>query len=95
VRSFQPHGRDDSGVEGFFPEFDTHAPLIARFQSGESELGARRNQIVADGSLVAEKFIVDQNANRVTAEIIGSGVTLSIAIKAGERIRAAGLQDTA
>src|SRR5579863_8354017 len=44
----QSHGRHDAGFERPFPGLDAHAPAVARLQSGKAELGARRNQVVAD-----------------------------------------------
>ncbi len=66
--------------------------MIARFQSREAVLGPRRDQIVADGFLVPQKFIAELDTNRVFTEVVRSGVAFAVAIKTREGIRTAGLQ---
>lgn len=89
---FQPRGPDDTGVVGFLPELDAHTPLIACLETGETELGARRYQIVADRCLMPEELIVHHHADRVLPYVVGTGVTFPVAIKSGERIGTASLQ---
>src|SRR5580658_1247134 len=95
MRRFQTHGRHDAGIERSFPRLDAYAPAIAGLQAGESVLGARRNQIVADGCLVAQEFVVDHDTYGVAADVFGTAVAFSVAIEACQRVGATGLQGAA
>jgi len=83
VSGFEADGRYDAGVIGKLPHLDANAPGIAGFEAGEAEFGVRRNQVVADGGLVAEKGVIDHDADAMASHILGTGVTFAIAIEAG------------
>jgi len=95
VGGFQAGRADDAGIVRFLPKLDADAPVVARFEAGEAVLGAGRNQIVADGRLMPQEFIAHLHANGVFARVVGAGVAFTIAIEAGERIGAAGLESSA
>ncbi len=83
---------DDTRIIGFFPAFDTDAPMVARFQSWKAVFTARRDQIVTDRRLVPQKLVAELDTNGVLALVFGSRVAFPVAIKARERVGAAGLQ---
>ena len=58
----------------------------------KAELGARRDQIVANRFLVPQEFVIHHDANGVAASILRAAVAFSIAIETCQGIRAAGLQ---
>jgi hypothetical protein len=66
--------------------------MVACFQSGKSELRMRSDQIVSNRCLVAKEVVIDHDAYRVLTNVIRAGVALPVAIKASQRIRAAGLK---
>ena len=72
-----------------------HAPAVAGHQAGERELGPRRLQVVADRALVLEELRRDDRADRVAAEVLRPGRAAAVAVEAGQRIVAAGLQRAA
>jgi hypothetical protein len=67
-----------------------HAPPIARYEPREAILRHWRDQVVADALLVFEKLGGDNSADRVTAKVLGTGVTAAITKEAGNRVGAAG-----
>lgn len=90
---FQPDGGDDTGIIRLFPAFDADAPAVTGFEAGETPLRAGRDEVIADHLLVAQELFGHQDADGVFAGVFGAGIALAIAIKASQRICAAGLQD--
>ena len=95
MRGFQTNTSDDAGFEGFLPTFDTNTPGVARFEAGKTKLWTRGDQVIADHRLMLQKFLAHHHADSVLAVIFRAGVAFAVAIEAGERIGAAGLQDAA
>ena len=59
---------------------------------GNSVLGDRSAQVVADALLELEELGRDHRADRVGPEITGAGAAAAVAVEAGERVGAAGLR---
>lgn len=95
MSGFKADGSHDACIEGALPGLDADAPAVAGFESGEAVLGVGGDEVVADGFLMAEEFIVHDDAYGVLAAVFGAGIAFAIAIEAGERICAAGLEDGA
>jgi len=92
VSSFETRRAYYSGFVGFLPKLDADAPLVAGFESREAEFRPGSDQVIADGSLVLEKLVVQQYADRMLSNIVRTRVAFSIAIKSGQRIGTASLQ---
>jgi hypothetical protein len=84
-----------AGLVGKLPVLDADAPTVARLQAGKAPLGAGRDKVIAERSLVEEELFVHQNADGMLADIVGAGIAFAVAVETGERVRAAGLQDAA
>ena len=69
-----------------------HTPPVSGNETGESILGHRRAQVVADLTLVIEKFFSDNRANRVTSDVFHACGAITIPVEAGERVGAAWVQ---
>ncbi len=95
MRGFETCGSDNTGIIRLLPTVDADAPMIARFQSAETVFWSGRDQVVTDGCLVLQEFIIHFDADRVLTRIFGTGVALTIAIETREWLRTAGLQDGA
>jgi hypothetical protein len=95
VGRFEADGGADSGVEGAFKRAHADAPAIAGFEAGETELGARSDEVIADGGLVEQELFIHQDAYGVFAEIVRPGVAFAVAIEACDGICATGLEDAA
>jgi hypothetical protein len=76
---------------GLSPTFGNHTPPIAGLQTRKAKLGSRRDQVIADASLVLQEFRGNHCADQMGG-LIRSGAAAAIAIEARDRIRAAGLQ---
>src|SRR4051812_24734867 len=68
------------------------APTVARHEPGEAELRHRCAEVVADAALVVEELGGHDGADGVAAEVFRSGVATAVAVEAGERVGAAGLE---
>ena len=95
MRGFQTNRGDDAGLVGLLPTLDANAPAVAGFEAGEAVLGTRGDQVVSNLNLVLQKLFGDDRANGVFTQILRAGVALAVAVKAGERIGAAGLESGA
>jgi hypothetical protein len=73
------------------PPFSNHTPPIPRLQTRKAVLGHRRDQVIPDAALMIKKFCC-QHCTHQMAGLRGSGAAAAVAIKAGKRISAAGLQ---
>src|SRR5437773_8188364 len=73
-------------IQRALPARHTHAPFVARFQSGEAEFRMRRNEIVAVEYGIIQKFLCDFNANGMQPNVFRSCSTKTVAVKSGERV---------
>ncbi len=92
---FEANRGDHAGFVRLLPTLDTNTPAVAGLQAGKAILRARRDEVVPDGNLMLQEFGSDDGAHGVFAEILGAGVALAVAVKAGERVGAAGLESGA
>jgi len=69
-----------------------NTPPVARNETGESILGHRSGQVVADLTLVVEKFFGDDRADRVTSDVFRACGAIAVPVEAGERVGAAWVQ---
>lgn len=69
-----------------------HTPSVTGLEAGKAILGHRRGQVVADATLMVEKLLRHDRADRMTAPIFRSCLTRTIPVEAGERISATGLE---
>lgn len=76
-------------IESAFPAGDTDAPFVARLESWEAPLGARRDQVVPIKHREIEKLLGDFYADRVLANIFRSSSAKAITVKSGQRLSAA------
>jgi hypothetical protein len=72
------------GMQGFFPARGTKTPLISRLQSGKIEFRAWRDEIVPALPGEFKEFARDPGTDHMTADIIGTGRTVSVPIVAGD-----------
>ena len=91
MRGFQTNRRDDARIESFLPWLDADAPAISRFQAGKSPLRMGSDEIVADGGLMGQERVGNDDANGVASEIVLTRIAFAIAVVTSERIRATGL----
>jgi hypothetical protein len=94
VSGFEADRSANSGFVRFLPWLNADAPAVAGFEARKTEFGAGGNEVIADGFLVMEEFVIYEDADGVFANIIGSGVAFAVPIETCEGIGAAGLQDT-
>jgi hypothetical protein len=79
-------------IQRAFPARDTDAPFVAWLQPGEPPFQAWRDQIVSVEHGKIEKFPCDFHANGVQPNVLRTGATKAIAIKARNRIATATFQ---
>lgn len=89
------HWCRDPCEQRFLPTGGAHAPAVAGLQAGEIVVGHRRGEVVAGGAAEGEKLGGDLDAHGVAAVVVGAGVAMAVAEKAGERIERAGLERAA
>ncbi len=92
VCGLQHYGRGDTRLEGFLPAQCAEAPLVARLEAGELELGARRDEVVATASGELEELGGHAGTDHVQAAVLPVGVAAAVAEEAGERVERAGLE---
>ena len=92
VCSFQDNRAGRSGLLNLKPAGGTDAPAVAGLETRESVLGHGGDEVVAKGLGRGEEWGVHDAADGVDTEIVGAGVAATIAIEAGHRLTAAGLQ---
>jgi hypothetical protein len=73
------------------PALRNHAPPVARLQARKAERWRRRDQVVADAPLLRQEFRSHHCAHQMNG-LIWSRSAATIAIEAGNRVRAAVLQ---
>ena len=89
-------GQDDAGGRArlvrLHPPDGDHAPPVARLETGEAVLGARRAQVVAEVLLHLQEVGGHHRAHGVPAQVVGAAPAAPVAVEAGHRLGAAGLQ---
>jgi hypothetical protein len=91
VRCGQHDRRGDSGLERLQPTLSHHAPPVAGLQTRETESGRGGDQVIAEPPLMIKEFARHYCAHQMDGLIWSTG-TAAVAIKAGNRVRAAALQ---
>ena len=91
----QEHRRRDVVVVGLQPSRCHHAPAVPGVQAGEAELGHRRLQVVADGTLVEQEVLGHHGAHRMEPDVLLAARAAAVAVEAGQRLGAAGFDRTA
>ena len=69
-----------------------HTPSVAGPEAGKAILGHRCGEVVADATLMVEKLLRHDRADRMTAPIFRSCLARTVPVEAGERVGAAGLE---
>ena len=92
VRCFKINRSCAVVIKRAFPARHTHAPFVARFQSGKTPLWMRRDKIVSIEHREVQKFLRDFYTDRMQANIFRPRSAKSIAIKSGHWIPAATFQ---
>ena len=80
----QDDGRRHPGLERLLPARRAQAPLVARLQPGEAELGMRGGQVVADRRREGQEFGGDPGAHGVDADVLRARVAAAVAVEAGD-----------
>jgi hypothetical protein len=88
VGGFEDDRAGGSGLLDLQPTGGTDAPAIAGLESGESELGHRSAEVVAQSLGGCKKGSVDDAADGVDAVVFGSRLATAGAVKAGHRFAA-------
>ena len=91
----QHHGRGAPVVVSPEPVQRGDTPTIARQEAREAVLGDRRQQVIANGTLVFQKFSGHYRTDGVPAEVFLSGRTAAVPVKTGQWFGAARFQRTA
>jgi hypothetical protein len=81
VRGSQDHARRVASLKGFLPAGGTEAPTVTRIQARKARSGNRCRKIVAMRFGELEKRRSHNGANRVTANVLSTGITTSISVK--------------
>lgn len=89
IRRFQHDGGLDAIGVGLQPPARTHTPAVTRLEPRESKLWMRGGEIVADRLLMLEEFSGHHRADRVRTEVIRTGIAVSVAVEAGQRLHTA------
>src|SRR5579864_4116119 len=95
MRRAQDDARRALGFERLLPARRAEAPAIARDEAGKAISRHRRREIVADRFREGQEFCGRDDADRVAADIIRTGIATAIAIKPGHRMKRAILQHAA
>ena len=94
MRGFEANRSHYASVKGPFPRSHANAPAVAGRQTGKAVFGARCNQVVTDGSLVAQEFVIHNHADCVLTVIVRTGVALTVTIETCNRIGTTSLKDS-
>src|ERR1700675_179258 len=84
VRGVENDAWRAAGLERFAPSRRTQAPAVAGLQSGKTEIGYRRAQVVAARKGEFQELPGHQRANRMHAVIVASGIAATVAIETGQ-----------
>ena len=71
---------------GFTPTKGAQTPLVTGLKTWKPVTGIRRGQVIAFAFGIFEKPVGHGGADHVFAAVVGPGVAMAVAIKAGERI---------
>ena len=89
MRRTEVHRWGDAHLPSFLPSGSTQAPLIARLEPRESELGARRDQVITSIETVLQELSRDRNADRMHPAIHWTSVTAPVTKETGQRVMTA------
>ena len=92
VGGFEDDWGCEVGFEGFGPTRDAEAPVVAGFEAGEVVFGDGGGEVVAAAAGEEEEFFGHNGADGVEAFVIRAGAAVAVAVEAGERGGAAGLE---
>lgn len=92
---FQHQPRCFPGVKCLFPAGCAETPLVALDKTLEPEGQVRCGQVVSLGLAELQEVVGYPGTHHVDTGVVGSGVTTTIPVEAGERILRAGLQISA
>jgi hypothetical protein len=95
VGRFEHHRARCSRLLNLKPAGCADAPAIAWLEAGEAVLRHGRREVVAQGLRSREEGLVDDAADGVDAEVIGSSLAAAGAVKAGHGVAAAGVEGLA
>src|SRR5207249_1180646 len=73
-------------IQRVFPARDAHAPFVTRFQSRETPLWTRRDQVVPIEYGKIQKLLCDFNADSVLPDIFRACSTKAVAVESGRRV---------
>ena len=92
MRGGEEDRRGGAVLVGLEPSAGDDAPPVAGRQAGEAPLRTGRHEVVADAALVLEELGRDDDADGVAAPVLGPGRAVAVAVEAGQRVGAAGLE---
>ena len=95
VSGFEDDGAGGSGLLDLKPTSGTDAPAVAWFEAGESVLGHRSAEVVAEGFRGFEEGRVDDTADSVDAVVLGPGLAATGAVEAGHGLAATDVEGLA
>ena len=87
--------RRDAGLQRLHPARSAQAPAVSRFEPRKAEFRMRSREVVAARLAERQEFRRYSDARDVNSKVVSTGVASAIAVKAGQRPIAAGLQRTA
>jgi len=82
-------------LKRLLPARRAQTPAIAGLQAGETVIRHRRGQVVAGLLAERQEFLGHDNADGVTANVLGPGIATPVAKKAGHRVGGANVQNAA
>lgn len=92
LTGFEAHRWGHAVLVGLQPARSADAPVITRPQPREAVLRRRGGEVIALGTGVREKALVDHAADGVASEIRPVGAAAAVAVPAGHRVTTAELQ---
>ena len=92
MRCFEVHGCRTIVFESRLPAGYADAPFVTRFESGKSPLRDRGHEIISVKHGKIEKLARHFHANGMQADIFGASPTITVSIKAGDRIATTAFQ---
>lgn len=93
MRGFEANRRHHAGFKRPFPGFHANTPAVASLKAREAEFGTRRDQVITDGSLVAQELVIHNHADRMLTVIVRTGVALTVTIETCNGIGTTSLKD--
>src|ERR1700737_2780221 len=92
VGGFEDHGAGCPCFLNLEPAGGADAPPVAGLQAGESVLRHGGGEVVAEGFGGGEEGGVDDAADGVDSVVFRAGVATAVAVEAGHRVAAAGVE---